>query len=79
MVDQQLIRQCPLATTFDVLWTRIQTTWREIHQKHIQTLFDFMSREALIVAQGGFLHIEISQSQIMHSSENLIICVLSCT
>ena len=42
--------------TFDALWTRIQTAWRDIPQEDIQGLFDSMPRriETLIAAHGGF-------------------------
>ena len=56
MVGQRLIRQDPPAPPLDVLWTRIQTAWRDIPQEDIQGLFDSMPRriETLIAARRGF-------------------------
>ena len=42
MVGRRLIRQGPPAPTLDVLWTRIQTAWRNVAQEDIQGLFDSM-------------------------------------
>ena len=42
MVGPRLIRQGPPAPTLDALWTRIQTSWRDIPQEDIQGLFDSM-------------------------------------
>ena len=42
MVDRRLIRQDPPAPILDALWTRMQTSWRDIPQEDIQGLFDSM-------------------------------------
>ena len=56
MVGRQLICQGPPAPTLDVLWTHMQTAWRDILQEDIQGLFDSIPRriETLIAAHGGF-------------------------
>ena len=56
MVGRRLIRQGPTAHTLDVLWTRLQTAWRDIPQEDSLGLSDSMTRriETLIAAHGGF-------------------------
>ena len=56
IVGRRLIRQGPPAPNLDVLWTRIQTAWRDVPQEDIQGLFDSIPRriETLIAAHEGF-------------------------
>ncbi|KAJ8888571.1 hypothetical protein PR048_008062 [Dryococelus australis] len=44
MIGLRLVRHGPPATTVDVVWTSIQTTWRGIPQEHNQVLFNAMPR-----------------------------------
>ncbi|KAJ8886115.1 hypothetical protein PR048_012324 [Dryococelus australis] len=37
MVGRRIVHHSSLATTFDALWTHIQTVWREISQENIKT------------------------------------------
>ncbi|KAJ8872134.1 hypothetical protein PR048_025736 [Dryococelus australis] len=64
----------PDISPFENVWTRIQTTCREIPQEHIQVLFVPMPRHlwTLIAARGASHHTEFSRTEIMYSSVILI-------
>ncbi|GFV16087.1 transposable element Tcb1 transposase [Trichonephila clavipes] len=56
MVAQRLIQITPPAATPDQLWQRVVVAWSAVPQKHIQSLFESMSRRvaAVISNNGGY-------------------------
>ncbi|GFV39346.1 transposable element Tcb1 transposase [Trichonephila clavipes] len=56
MVAQRLTQITPPATTPDQLWQRVEAAWSAVLPKHIQSLFESMSRRvtAVITNNGGY-------------------------
>ncbi|GFT66428.1 transposable element Tcb1 transposase [Trichonephila clavipes] len=56
MVAQRLTQITPPAATPDQLWQRVEAAWSAVPQKHIQSLFESMSRRvaAGISNNGGY-------------------------
>ncbi|GFV86402.1 transposable element Tc1 transposase [Trichonephila clavipes] len=56
MVAQRLTQITPPAATPDQLWQRVEAAWSAVPQKHIQNLFESMSRRlaAVISNNGGY-------------------------